>query len=116
VFYAPFVRLVVLDARTLAQWGWNGSAWTLVAPRLLQASISYDPPSLAASEGVTTAVAVAGAALGDFARASFSLDLQRIALTAWASAEDTVSVRFQNGTVGVVDLGSGALRLEIEKL
>jgi hypothetical protein len=26
VFYPPFVGLVVLDAATLAQWGWHGSA------------------------------------------------------------------------------------------
>jgi hypothetical protein len=76
VFYAPFVGLVVFDAATLAQWGWIGSAWTLVAPQLLQASVTYDPLRLAASEGVTTTVAVIGAARGDFARASFSWDLQ----------------------------------------
>jgi hypothetical protein len=116
VFYAPFIGLVVFDAATLAQWGWNGSAWTLVAPRLLQASITYDPPSLAAGEGVTTTVTVPSAALGDFARASFSLDLQGIALTAWVSAADMVSVRFQNGTAGGMDLGSGTLRMRVEKV
>lgn len=46
VFYAHFVGLVVFDAATLSQWGWNGSAWTLVAPRLRQATVIYDPPSL----------------------------------------------------------------------
>jgi hypothetical protein len=59
VFYAPFVGLVVLDVVTLAQWGCNGSAWTLVAPRLLQASVTCDPPSLAAGEGVGAGVAFA---------------------------------------------------------
>ncbi|HEV7264000.1 MAG TPA: hypothetical protein VGN83_03655 [Falsiroseomonas sp.] len=62
----------------LAQVSWNGSEWALVAPRLLQASVSYDPQSLAFGEGVTTIVDVAGAALGDFARANFSLDLQAL--------------------------------------
>jgi hypothetical protein len=115
IFYAPFVGLVVFDAATLAQWGWNGSAWMLVAPRLLQTSITHDPPSLAAGAGVTTTATVTGAALGDLARASFSLDLQGIMLTAWVSEADTVSVRFQNGTVGVVDLASGTLRVRVEK-
>jgi hypothetical protein len=115
VFYAPFVGLVVADAATLGQWGWNGSAWTLVAPRLLQASVTYHPPSLDAGTGATTTVAVVGAALGDFARASFSLDLQGITLTTWVSAADTASVRFQNGTAGTVDLGSGTLRVRVEK-
>ncbi len=115
-FYAPFLGLVVFDVATLAQWGWNGSAWAAVAPRLLQASVSYDPPSLDAGAGVTTTVTVTGAALGDFARASFSLDLQGITLTAGASAADTVSMRFQNGTAGTVDLASGTLRVLVEKV
>jgi hypothetical protein len=106
VFYAPFVGLVVFDTSMLAQWDWNGSAWALVAPRLLQASVIYDPPSLAAGEGVTTTATVIGAALGDFAQASFSPDLQDSALNAWVSAADTVGVRLQNGTAGAVDLGS----------
>ncbi|WP_372624245.1 DUF2793 domain-containing protein [Falsiroseomonas sp.] len=72
VLCAAFVELVVFDTATLVQWGWSGSAWALTAPRLLQASVTYDPPSLAAGEGVTTIVTVVGAAMGDFARASFS--------------------------------------------
>ncbi|WP_372623414.1 DUF2793 domain-containing protein [Falsiroseomonas sp.] len=116
VFYAPFAGLVMFDAATLAQWGWNGSAWALVAPRLLQASVTYDPPSLAAGEGATTSVTVPGAALGDFARASFSLDLQGITLTAWVSAADTVSVRLQNGTAGTANLANGTLRVRVDRL
>jgi hypothetical protein len=115
VFYTPFVGLVVFDAATLSQRAWTGSAWTLNAPRLLDASTSYDPPSLAAGKGVTTTVTVAGAALGDFAQASFSLDLQALTLTAWVSAADTVSVHFQNGTAAAIDLGSGTLRVRVEK-
>lgn len=115
VFHSPFVGLVVFDAATLSQWGWNGSAWTLLAPRQLEASMTFDPPSLAAGEGVTTIVTVAGATLGDFARASFSLDLQSITLTAWVFAADTVSVWLQNGTAGPIDLSSGTLRVRVEK-
>jgi hypothetical protein len=114
-FHTPFVGLVVFDAATLAQRVWNGGIWALLAPPLLEASTTYDPPSLAAGEGVTTSLTVAGAALGDYARASFSLELQGIALTAWVSAVDTVSVRFQNGTTAAVDLGSGTLRARVEK-
>lgn len=105
----------MVDAATLAQWGWNGSGWTLVAPRLLEASVTYDPPSLAAGAGVTTTVTVAGAALGDFARASFSLDLQGITLTGWVWAANAISARFQNGTAGAIDLASGMLRVRVEK-
>lgn len=70
---------------------------------------TYDPASLADGAGATTTVTVTGAVLGDFAEASFSLDLQGITLTAWVSAANTVSVRFQNETGGVVDLASGTL-------
>jgi hypothetical protein len=59
---------------------------------------------------VTTTVAVVGARLGNIASASFSLDLQGITLTAWVSASDVVSVRFQNESGGALDLASGTLR------
>ncbi|WP_372624853.1 DUF2793 domain-containing protein [Falsiroseomonas sp.] len=50
VFYAPFVGLTVFDAATLAQWGWNGSTWALVAPRRCrQASPTLRRASLQAS-------------------------------------------------------------------
>lgn len=115
MFYAPFLGLVVFDAATLARWNWNGSAWAVVAPRLLEASVTYDPPSLAAGAGVTTTLTVTGAALGDFARASFLLDPQGITLTAWVSAPDTVSVRLQNVTAGATNLATGTLRARVEK-
>ena len=73
-------------------------------------SATYDPTSLADGAGVTTTVTVTGAALGDFAAASFSLDLQGITVTSWVSAANTVSVRFQNETGGTIDLGSGTIR------
>jgi hypothetical protein len=63
VFYAPFVGLVVFDAAILAQWCWNGSAWSLAAPRLLEASTTDNPASVGA--GITTTVTVTGATLGD---------------------------------------------------
>jgi hypothetical protein len=79
----------------------------------LTGSATYDPASLADGAGATTTVTVTGAALGDFALASFSLDLQGILLTAYVSAADTVSVRFQNETTGTIDLGSGTLRARV---
>jgi hypothetical protein len=105
----------VFDVATLALRAWNGVAWAILAPRILEASVIFDPPSLAAGEGVTTTVTVTGAALGDFSRASFGVDLQSVTLTAWVAAADTVSVRFQNSTTGSVDLGSGTLRVRVEK-
>lgn len=79
-------------------------------------SVVYDPPSLADGAGATTTVTVTGAALGDYAVASFSLDLQGITVTAWVSAANTVSVRFQNESGGVLDLASGTLRAAVRKV
>lgn len=81
----------------------------------LTGSATYDPASLADGVGTTTTVTVTGAALGDFANASFSLDTSGITITAWVSAANTVSVRFQNETGGVLDIGSGTLRAGVIK-
>lgn len=82
---------------------------------ILRGSATYDPGSLADGDGVTTTVTATGASLGDFAEASFSLDLQGITLTAYVSAPDTVSVRFQNETTFVKDLSSGTIRVNVWK-
>lgn len=76
---------------------------------------TYNPDNLADGAGATTTVSCSGAALGDFAEVSFSNDLQGVVLTAWVSASNTVSVRFQNETGGAVDLASGTLRVKTRK-
>ncbi len=58
---------------------------------------------------------VTGAAVGDFASASFGGDTQGITITAQVSAADTVSVRFQNETTGVLDIGSATLRARVSR-
>lgn len=82
----------------------------------LYGSATYDPANLADGAGATTTVTVTGAVLGDIATATFSLDLQGITLTAWVSAADTVSVRFQNESGGALDLASGTLKAKVEKI
>jgi hypothetical protein len=114
-FYVPAAGWRVWDLVTQQEWAWTGTAWVATGATVLRGSATYDPPSLAAGAGVTTTVPVAGAALGDFARAAFSLDLAGLQLTAWVSAADTVSVRFQNGTAAAIDLASGTLRAKVEK-
>lgn len=79
------------------------------------ASKAFNPGSLANDIAETTTVTLAGIELGDYVRAAFSLDLGGILLTAYVSAPDTVTCRFQNETGGVVDLGSGTLRVRGEK-
>lgn len=76
-------------------------------------SATYDPPSLVDGAGTTTTISVTGVAVGDFARASFSLDTQGITITAWVSATNTVSVRFQNESGSTLDIASGTLKVEV---
>jgi hypothetical protein len=93
-----------------------GSTWCeLMTHEYIQGSATFNPSSLADGAGETTTVTVTGAALGDFVEVSFSLDLAGITLTGYVSAANTVSVRFQNETGGVVDLGSGTLRARVRK-
>jgi hypothetical protein len=95
--------------------GWDAAAnrgslvW--ITPARIGTAI-YDPGSLVDGAGATTTIAVL-AALGDFAVASFSLDLQGIQLHAWVSATNTVSVRFQNETGSTIDLASGTITVRV---
>jgi hypothetical protein len=82
----------------------------------LDGSATYDPPSMADGVGATTTVTVTGVVPGDYAIASFSLDLQGITLTAWVSSANTVSVRFQNESGGLLDLSSGTLRVRVSRM
>lgn len=92
------------------------SQFVATAPgQVLTGSITYDPASLADTAGGSPAVTVTGAAPGDYASASFSNDLQGITLTAYVSAANTVTVRFQNESGATVDLASGTLRARVVK-
>ena len=85
------------------------------ASTVLTGSTTYDPPNLADGAGATTTVTVTGAAAGDFAQASFGGDTAGITITAWVSAANTVSVRFQNESGGALDIGSSTLRARVTK-
>ena len=96
------------QAQTLGKWGREDP------DSVLSGSATFDPASLADGAGETTTVTVTGAALGDFAMASFSLTTSGLTITAWVSAADTVSVRIQNETgAGPVDIASGTLRCRV---
>lgn len=84
--------------------------------QVLDGSATYDPPNLPDGDGATTTVTVTGAVLGDFVvGVSFSLDLQGVTVSAYVSASNTVSVRFQNESGGAIDLGSGTLKVRVWK-
>lgn len=113
----PSAQLVEVDGTMAKPWyDWFLQISQKIGELIpLQGSATYDPPSLADGAGDTTTVTVAGAALGDFASASFSLATSGITITAWVSAANTVSVRFQNESGGVLDIGSGTLTARVQK-
>ena len=93
---------------TLRNIQYDGTTWGVF-------TATYDPPNLVDGDGVTTNVTVSNATLGDFVRVSFSLALQGILLTGWVTSSTNVAVRFQNETGGTIDLGSGTIRVMLEK-
>lgn len=92
-----------------------GTSTITLAGMDLEGTATYDPPNLADGAGTTTTVTVTGAALGDYAIASFGGDLAGITVTAYVSSADTVSVRFQNESGGALDLGSSTLRARVTR-
>jgi hypothetical protein len=79
---------------------------------LVRASLNAD--SLEDGAGDTDTVAVPGVALGDMVlSASLAVDVAGLIVTAYVSAANVVSIRFQNETGGTVDLAAATLRLVI---
>ena len=96
------------------------AAGTLVAYKVkpdfdFYGTATYDAPSLAANAGATTTVTVTGARVGDIAMFSMGVDQAGVVGFATVSANDTVTVRFQNESGGVVDLASTTLRVGVFK-
>ena len=66
------------------------------------------------AKGDNDTVAVPGVALGDMVlSASLAVDVAGLIVTAYVSAANTVSIRFQNETGGSVNLASATLRLVV---
>lgn len=89
----------------------NYGATTTALP--LTGSATFDPPSIAAGGTTTTTLTVTGAVVGDYVHPSFSLTLAGLTLTAYVSANNTVTCVFHNPTAGAIDLLSGTLKCVI---
>lgn len=75
---------------------------------------TLDADSLVDGAGDTDTVTVPGVALGDMVlSASLAVDVAGLIVTAYVSAANTVSIRFQNETGGSVNLASSTLRLVV---
>lgn len=68
---------------------------------------TIDPPSLVDGAGTTVAVAVTGAALGDFVLVAAPYDLVDLTVTPYVQAANNVEIRIQNESGATADLASG---------
>lgn len=110
---------LALDFRNIDV-GHNGSVYLReVIVRLtseISGSLTWDPGSLADGAGETSsAITVTGAAFGDAVTVAAPYDLQGITCNGYVSATNTVKIRLQNETTGVIDLGSGSWAVKVLK-
>jgi len=77
------------------------------------ASVVWNPANILDGDCVAQDVTCRGAQVGDFAVASFSVDLTDLVLDAQVTAADTVTCVLANNTGGGVNLGSGTLRVRV---
>ena len=78
-------------------------------------SVVWDPDNLVAGAHDAQDVTVTGAALGDYAVASFSLDLTHLDVTASVTATNTVSVIISNHHSSAINVASGTLYVRVFK-
>ena len=81
----------------------------------LQGSETKDWGSVSDGDEAAEEVTVTGAALGDFAVATMSIDVTDLVITASVTAANTVTVILSNETGGAIDLGSGTLTVKVFK-
>jgi len=81
----------------------------------LSGSATWDPGSIANGAEEAKEVTVTGAALGDFAIASFSKDVSDLVLDAQVTGSDTVTCVLANNTGGAVDLEEGTVSVKVFK-
>ena len=79
----------------------------------LQASATWNPGVIPNSSGEDKDVTVTGAALGDFALVSFSLDVTGIVLDAQVTAANTVTAVMSNNTGQSKNLAEGTLYVKV---
>lgn len=81
----------------------------------LEETQTWNPGNLVDGSFLAVDVTVTGAALGDFAIASFSLDIVDLQINAAVTAAKTVTVTLYNQTGVAINLASGTLRVRVLK-
>jgi hypothetical protein len=96
---------------------WDGTNMSqLTPPYWLTATATWDPASVADGAVVSTTVTVTGAAVGEPCVAGLTtMTTTNMTITAYVSAANTVTVVIFNKSGGAVDLGSGTLRVAVQK-
>lgn len=87
----------------------------LYPQNILDASATWDAGSIADGDEEAKEVTVTGAALGDFAFASLSIDIADLQLSADVTAANTVTCILSNSTGGAIDLASATVYVRVLK-
>lgn len=92
---------------------WLEELWTKMLEEDIRASATWDPGSIADGDEEAVDVTCTGAALGDYAIASFSADITDLTLDAQVTAANTVTCVLANNTGGAIDLASGTVYVRV---
>ncbi len=95
---------------------WLQKLWLKIQDDHFYASATWDAASIADGDEEAKDVTVTGAALGDHAVASLSIDLTDLVLDAQVTVADTVTCVLANNTGGAVDLASATVYVRVFKL
>ena len=92
---------------------WMFELWRKIIAEDIFATDTWDPGSIADGNEEAKEVTVTGAAMGDYATASFSNDVTDLVLNAQVTAADTVTCVLANNTGGAIDLASGTVYVRV---
>jgi len=94
---------------------WCHQLWLKLQEERYISSATWNPGSIGDGNEEAKEVTVTGAALGDYAIASFSLDVADLVLDAQVTAANTVTCILANNTGDAVDLAEGTVYVRVFK-
>ena len=103
-------------SNTVAQDLYGPGQLPIVYSRMWFVTATVDPASVATQVTGTDTITVAGVALGDHVLSKgFAVtgSEANMAITAYVSAANTVTILYSNNTAGAIDLASGTVKLVI---
>ena len=92
---------------------WMFTFWKKLVAEDIYATDTWDAGSIADGDEEAKDVTVTGAAIGDYAIASFSSDISDLTLDAQVTAANTVTCVLANNTGGAVDLASSTVYVRV---